>query len=106
MWSSINLSAAATTTLAFWHISKEFWGLYTKPNVLHERVDTIQDQFHACAQDLIAIAGQLNMTYIEVNLWIYCVLSIVIALVMWLWFEVTIPRRWILNRLWLSKKPQ
>lgn len=103
LWNSINLSASATTTLAFWHIGKEFWELYTMPNVLHEHLGTIHEQFRACVDDLNTIASQLNMTYIEINLWIYCVLSIVIALTMWLWFEITIPRRWLLNRLWLQK---
>ena len=103
LWNSINLTASATTTCAFWLISKEFYHLYTCPNFVHENLSTIHDQFQACVDDLMAIASQLNMTYIEVNLWIYCVLSIVIALAMWLWFEVTIPRRWVLNRLWIPK---
>ena len=46
-----------------------------------------------------------GMTYEEVNLWIYCYLFMAIALVMWLWFEITIPRRWILNRLWYDHLP-
>ena len=103
LWNCINLSASGTMTIAFWLISKEFWWLYTIPSLVHENLSTVHEQFQACVDDLMAIGTQLNMTYIEVNLWIYCVLSIVIALVMWLWFEVTIPRRWLLNRLWIRK---
>ena len=102
LWNTINLTASGTTTCAFWLISKEFYHLYTQPNLLHLHLSTIHEQFMACVVDLKAIASQLNMTYIEVNLWIYCVLSIVIALVMWLWFEITIPRKWIINRLWYN----
>ena len=103
LWNSTNLIASGTTTCVFWLISKKFYLLYTSPNLVHVHVSTVHDQFMACVEDLKFIASQLNMTYIEVNLWIYCVLSIVIAAVMWLWFEVTIPRRWLLNRLWLRK---
>lgn len=103
LWNSINLTASATITYAFWLISREFWGLYTVPSLVHEHLSTVHEQFQACVDDLIAIGTRLDMTYIEVNLWIYCVLSIVIAAVMWLWFEVTIPRRWIINRLWIPK---
>ena len=98
---SINLIASATTTYAFVLVTKGFYKLYTDPSPVHGHLSTIHDQFMACRQDLIDIAGQLNMTYIEVNLWVYCALSIVVAMVMWLWFEVTIPRRWLLNRLWI-----
>lgn len=103
LWNCINLIASGTTTCVFGLISKKFYLLYTSPNLVHEQVSTMHDQFMACVEDLMFIASQLNMTYIEVNLWIYCVLSIVIAAVMWFWFEVTIPRRWLLNRLWIRK---
>lgn len=46
------------------------------------------------------MASELGLTYEQVNLWVYCYLFLAIALVMWLWFEITVPRRWILNRLW------
>lgn len=101
---SINLIASATTTYAFLLVTKGFYKLYDDPSPTHGQLSTIHDQFMACVDDLLAIASQLNMTYIEVNLWIYCVLSIVIALAMWLWFEFTIPRRWFLNRLWRAKR--
>ena len=103
LWNSVNLTLSGTVTYVFWLISEQFYHLYTTPNLVHLNLDTIHDQFQACVDDLKAIACQLDMTYIEVNLWIYCVLSIVIAMMMWLWFEITIPRKWILNRLWLRK---
>lgn len=103
LWNSINLTLSGTTTCVFWLISKTFYLLYSCPNLVHVQVNTVHDQFMACVEDLKFIASQLNMTYIEVNLWIYCVLSIVLTTVMWLWFEITIPRRFLLNRLWLRK---
>lgn len=106
LWNMVNLTASGTATCAFWLISKEFYQLYTQPSPLHEHLGNCHEQFMACVEDLNVIASQLNMTYIEVNLWVYCVLSIVIALVMWLWFEITVPRKWILNRLWISKQIQ
>ena len=68
--------------------------------------ETNHYKFVAFWLDLHQMAGELGMTYEEVNLWIYCYLFMAIALVMWLWFEITIPRRWILNRLWISKQTQ
>lgn len=103
LWNCINLTASGTTTCVFWLISKKFYLLYTSPNFVHVQVSTVHDKFMACVEDLKFIASQLDMTYIEVNLWIYCVLSIVVAAIMWIWFEVTIPRRWMINRLWISK---
>ena len=105
LWNTINLTASGTATCAFWLISKEFYHLYTQPNLVHLNLSNCHEQFMACVHDLKFIGSQLNMTYIEVNLWIYCVLSIVIALVMWLWFEITIPRKWIINRLWYKYLP-
>lgn len=82
LWNTFNLTASSTVTCAFWLISKEFWHLYTSPNLVHQHLDSIHEQFMACVLDLKVIASELNMTYIEVNLWIYSVLSIVLAAVM------------------------
>lgn len=111
LWNTINLALSSGTALVMGVYAKLFYNFYSKRPMNIEtgspfKMDTIHDKFVACWLDLHQMAGELGMTYEEVNLWIYCYLFMAIALVMWLWFEITIPRRWILNRLWISKQTQ
>ena len=46
-----------------------------------------------------------GMTYEQINLWVYPYLFLTIVMVMWLWFKITFPRKWILNRLWYDHLP-
>ena len=109
LWNTINLALSTGATIVFSIYAKLFYQFYSyRISDLDSgtiiMLNTVHDKFIACAQDLKIMANELGMTYAEVNLWVYCYLFLAIALVMWIWFEITIPRKWILNRLWLSKK--
>lgn len=99
LWNTFNFALSACVTYIFSRIASLLIGLYTHGYETHAHLETIHDKFAACVEDLMVMAHQLGMTYEEVNLWIYCYLFMAIALVMWVWFEITIPRKWILNRL-------
>ena len=110
-WNTINLALSSGVASMFSVFAALFYQFYSYRPMYFDfearttmRLDTIHDKFVACWSDLTRMANDLGMTYEEVNLWVYCYLFMAIALVMWLWFEITIPRRWILNRLWLKKR--
>lgn len=102
LMTTLNLGLSLSATYSFLLIAGELTNPYIAVNN-YRQVHTIHEKFIACRDDLIIIASNLNMTYEEVNLWIYCCLPIIITLFMWVWFELTIPKRWVLNRLWLPK---
>ena len=105
LWSTINLAISTGTAYIFWRIANLLIALYTRGYETHPRLETIHDKFTACLEDLMMMSDQLNMTYAELNLWIYCVLFLLISAVMCIWFEITIPRKWIINRLWCKHSP-
>ena len=105
LWNTINLALSTSVAYAFGRIADLLIALYSHGNETHAHLETIHDKFVACRGDLMVMASGLGMTYEEVNLWIYCYMFLAIALVMWLWFEITIPRKWMLNRLWRKYLP-
>ena len=103
-WNTFNLGVSSAVTYIFLLAAGELTAPYCMVSEFRP-VITIHDKFTACQSDLMRMANELNMTYAEVNLWVYCWLFLSIAAVMWLWFEITIPRKWILNRLWRKYLP-
>ena len=100
-WNTFNLGVSSAVTYAFLLAAGELTAPYSMVTDFRS-VSTIHEKFIACQSDLMRMANELNMTYQEVNLWVYCWLFLAIAAVMWLWFEITFPRKWIINRLWRS----
>lgn len=100
---TLNLSVLTFITCLFSGISKLFFDNYSAPNMSHGRMDTVHDKFIACQNDLIHIAGKLNMSYEMLNLWVYCFMFITIVAVFWFWFECMYPKRLFINKLWINR---
>lgn len=94
----LNLMASSSVAIWFFKLTNQFYDHYEFLEV--EPYEMVHYQFVTCQNDLIAIADRVGMTYAEVNIYIYCYLFAAIALFTWLWFEITYPKKWIINRLW------
>ena len=97
---TLNLAASSAVLCIFYSITKLFYNEYTGSNEAYGAITSVHDQFMACQQDIIQMASNLGVTYAEANLWIYCFLFISIEATMWLWLELTLPFKCIVNRLW------
>lgn len=107
VWSTLNFMASSCVTWCFVLIGSTLINFYEKCNVFHENYNTgnpIHDKFSACVGDLALIARDMGMTYEEVNMYIYVYLPVILTMALWLWFEVTYQKRWIINRLWKKKQ--
>ena len=88
---------SASVTMTFLGIARQFINYY---KYYGDEVNSAHQIFRHCVNDINFIAAQVGSTYAEVDLYIYCYLFALIAVVMWLSFEMIYPKRWLLNRLW------
>ena len=104
-WNTLNFMASSCVSYAFWKLGTLFIDFYTNFSELHPTLKTIHDKFVACQNDLMRMASDLGTTYEEINLIIYAYIPIFLTIGLWLWFELTCPGKFLLNRLWKKNSP-
>lgn len=79
-WGQLCFAINSALLIMYWGTTKAFWVHYgILPDILGGKTD-IQEQFQRCVNDITKITNDLQISYQECNIWIYCYLffSIVI----------------------------